>query len=74
MLERTRKKVDGNLTSCRGRSSYGHYRKLALTPFPPLGDVPLFEKMFSINVLGDILAVESGYEEGCKWGAYLVLS
>ena len=37
----------------------------------PLGDVPLFEKMLSINGLGDILAVESGYEEGCKWGARL---
>jgi len=35
----------------------------------PLGDVPLFEKMLSINGLGDILAMESGYEEGCKWGA-----
>jgi len=31
--------------------------------------VPLFEKMLCINWLGDILAVESGYEEGCKWGA-----
>jgi len=31
--------------------------------------VPLFEKMLSINGLGDILAVESGYEEGCKRGA-----
>lgn len=37
--------------------------------FRPLGDVPLFEKMLRINVLGDILAVESGYEEGCKRGA-----
>ena len=37
--------------------------------FRPLGDVPLFEKMLCINMLGDILAVESGYEEGCKWGA-----
>ncbi len=37
--------------------------------FRPLGDVPLFDKMLRINVLGDILAVESGYEEGCKWGA-----
>ena len=37
--------------------------------FRPLGDVPLFEKVLSINILGDILAVESGYEEGCKWGA-----
>ena len=39
--------------------------------FRPLGDVPLFEKMLSINGLGDILAVESGYEEGCRWGATL---
>jgi len=49
-------------------------------PFPPLGDVPLFENLpaeqrtaqagiLSINELCDILAVESGYEEGCKWGA-----
>jgi hypothetical protein len=37
--------------------------------FRPLGDVPLFEKMLRINGLGDILAVESGYEEGCFWGA-----
>lgn len=35
----------------------------------PLGDVPLFEKIFCINGLGDIQAVESGYEEGCEWGA-----
>jgi len=27
--------------------------------------------MLRINGLGDILAVESGYEEGCKWGARL---
>jgi len=27
------------------------------------------EKMLCINVLGDILAVESGYEQGCKRGA-----
>ena len=44
-------------------------RKSASTPFPLLRDVPLFEKMLSINGLGDILAVESGYEEGCKRGA-----
>jgi hypothetical protein len=37
--------------------------------FRPLGDLPLFEKILCINGLGDILAVESGYEEGCKWGA-----
>jgi len=37
--------------------------------FRTLGDVPLFEKILRINGLGDILAVESGYEEGCKWGA-----
>lgn len=37
--------------------------------FRPFGDVPLFEKMLRINMLGDILAVESGYEEGCRWGA-----
>jgi len=37
--------------------------------FRPLGDVPLFEKILCINGLGDILAVESGYEEGCKRGA-----
>jgi DNA gyrase subunit A len=30
--------------------------------------VPLFEKILCINGLGDILAVESGYEEGCRWG------
>ena len=34
--------------------------------FCPRGDVPLFETMLSINWPGDILAVESGYEEGCK--------
>jgi len=38
--------------------------------FRPLGDVSFFEKMLSINGLGDILAVESGYEEGCKWGDF----
>jgi hypothetical protein len=32
--------------------------------FRPLGDLPLFEKMLRINVLGDIPAVESGYDEG----------
>jgi hypothetical protein len=37
--------------------------------FRPLGDVSLFEKMLRINVLGDILAAESGYEEGCRRGA-----
>ena len=37
--------------------------------FRPLGGVPLFEKILCINGLGDILAVESGYEEGCRWGA-----
>jgi len=37
--------------------------------FRPLGDVPLFEKILCIYELGDILAVESGYEEGCKRGA-----
>lgn len=37
----------------------------------PLGDVPLFEKILCINGLDDILAVESGYEEGCKRGANL---
>ena len=36
--------------------------------FRPFGDVPLFEKMLRINMLGDILAVESGYEEGCARG------
>jgi len=25
--------------------------------------------MLSINGLDDALAVESGYEEGCRWGA-----
>jgi len=39
--------------------------------FRPLGDVPLFKKIIVYNGLGDILAVESGYEEGCKWGAIL---
>jgi len=44
--------------------------------------VPLFENLpaeqitaqagiLSINVLDDILAVESGYEDGCRWGAIL---
>jgi len=37
--------------------------------FRPLGDVRLFEKILRINWLGDILKVESGYEEGCKRGA-----
>jgi len=37
--------------------------------FRPFEDVSLFEKMLRINLLGDILAVESGYEDGCKWGA-----
>jgi len=37
--------------------------------FRPFEDVSLFEKMLRINVLGDILAVESGYEEeGCRRG------
>lgn len=36
--------------------------------FRPLGGVLFFEKLFRINGLGDILAVESGYEEGCEWG------
>jgi len=40
--------------------------------FRPLGDVPLFEKMLRIYGLAYILAVESGYEEGCKWGAILM--
>jgi hypothetical protein len=35
--------------------------------------VPPFEKMLFINWLGDILAVESGYEEGCKWDEMLTL-
>jgi len=36
--------------------------------FRALGDVPFFEKMFRINALGDIPAVESGCEEGCSRG------
>ena len=44
-------------------SSSGRNRgKSASALFPPLGDVPLFEKILCINGLGDILAVESGYE------------
>ena len=31
--------------------------------------MPLFEKILCINGLGYILAVKSGYEEGCKRGA-----
>ena len=48
------------LRRCRRRGRQG---------FRPVGDVPLFEKMLRINMLSDILAVESGYEEGCEWGA-----
>lgn len=35
-------------------------------------DLLLFEKTLRINGLGYILAVESGYEEGCKRGAIFV--
>ena len=48
---------------CRGNPNQRRFR--------PFGDVSLFEKMLRINMLGDILAVESGYEEGCRWGARL---
>ena len=53
-------------------------RKSESAPLPagrqglrPLGNVPFFERLLCINGIGDILAVGSGYEEGCKWGARL---
>ena len=56
-------------TACDIRAQAGESGNPHQRRFRPLGDVPLFEKILCINGLGDILAVESGYEEGCKRGA-----